>query len=97
MSFYRCFRCGAEFEEPVFVEDGTFLGNTVGYYICPECGDDEVEEGCECLKCGQWAEYNYCDGCMAELKKRFSAILHENFSDEEIEALNEIYDGEEIN
>ena len=39
---------------------------------------------------------NICDVCKNELKRRFSTLLHDNFTEEEIDILNELYDGEEI-
>ena len=56
---------------------------------------EEEKKQCEC---GRYVDLDedICDVCKNELKKRFSALLHDNFTEEEIEILNELYDGEEI-
>lgn len=56
---------------------------------------EEEKKQCEC---GRYIDLdeNICDVCKNELKKRFSILLHDNFTKEEIEILNELYDGEEI-
>lgn len=41
---YRCLWCGAEFDEPVHEPAGYFLGNPMVHDVCPECGDDDIEE-----------------------------------------------------
>ena len=56
--------------------------------------DTEAKE-CECGR--KIDEYEkMCDVCKNDLKKQFSTLLHDNFTTEEIEILNELYDGEEI-
>ena len=42
---WRCEWCGAEFEKPRFhvTEVTTFYG-TMGIDVCPECGEDCIEE-----------------------------------------------------
>ena len=36
-------------------------------------------------------------GCKIDLRKQFSRLLHENFDEKEIQMLNELFDGEELN
>lgn len=56
--------------------------------------DTEVKK-CECGR--KIDEYEtMCDVCKNDLKKQFSTLLHDNFTEEEIEILNELYDGEEL-
>lgn len=56
---------------------------------------EEEKKQCEC---GRYIDLdeNICEICKNELKKRFSILLHDNFTEEEIDILNELYDGEEI-
>ena len=58
------------------------------------CAEEEKKR-CEC---GRYIDLdeNICEVCKNELKKRFSILLHDNFTEEEIDILNELYDGEEI-
>ena len=41
---WRCEWCGAEFDEPLHEPAGTFLGNLMVHDVCPECGNDDIEE-----------------------------------------------------
>ena len=41
---WRCYWCGAEFEEPDEEPEGHFMYNPVVSYHCPECWDDDIEE-----------------------------------------------------
>ena len=56
---------------------------------------EEEKKQCEC---GRYIDLdeNICDVCKNELKKRFIILRQENVTKEEIEILNELYDGEEI-
>lgn len=56
---------------------------------------EEEKKQCDC---GRYIDLdeNICEVCKNELKKRFSILLHDNFTEEEIEMLNDLYDGEEI-
>lgn len=58
------------------------------------CAEEEKKR-CEC---GRYIDLdeNVCEVCKRNLKKRFSEMLHSNFTDEEIKEINEMYDGEEI-
>lgn len=52
---------------------------------------------CE-FSCGRYVtrDERFCKNCMMEIKEDFSKWLHKKFSEEEIEALNIIYDGEAL-
>ena len=74
---YKCNHCGSTFKEPEYVPVETGVVDDTGYYretkdmaICPDCGYDEIEEYVECLICDAPAlgHYDYCPGCMVELK-----------------------------
>ena len=41
---YRCLMCGAEFEEPEHEPAEMFMFNLMVHDVCPECGDDCIEE-----------------------------------------------------
>lgn len=41
---YRCLMCGAEFEEPLHEPAGMFMFIPMVHDVCPECGDDCIEE-----------------------------------------------------
>lgn len=57
--------------------------------------EDNMYKECECGK-RMLTDEKMCDVCKNDIKKRFSQILEENFTIEEIEILNELFDGEEI-
>ena len=88
---YRCRDCGADgFYPIVYGEDG---------YVdehCPSCDSENIEQGDACPLCGRFTTDAYCDDCKQNLRERFSELLKSNFTPEEIKALNEIYDGEEL-
>ena len=98
MIMFKCADCGAEFHFPIFAEehDPNYEGGTYVSRSCPKCGSNEMDEGLECEICGDWSEYGLCDHCAEDLENRFSTVLHENFNEDEIEALNKIYDGRDI-
>lgn len=57
--------------------------------------DEEDKKECECGRKIDIDE-KMCDVCKNDLKKQFSTLLHDNFTDEEIEVINEIFEGEVI-
>lgn len=90
---YKCEECGNVFEKPVtWVEEH-------GEEWCgsPCCKEDYIEVK-EC-DCGEYIEVDekFCNKCKSDLKQQFSRLLHENFDEEEIEMLNELFDGEYFN
>lgn len=101
---YRCKSCGHLFEEgeeKVYSEKiGEFGGAPAyqSYSACPICGENyEKVNPCEiCGSCNHDADEKYCDECKKEVKTRFSRFVENNFTKEERELLNELYDGERI-
>ena len=58
--------------------------------------DSDINVGISCPLCGRYAEEIYCSDCEQNLRERFHELLICNFDQEEIKALNEIYDGKEL-
>ena len=57
---------------------------------------EEVEP---CKICGSYnhdCDDEYCDICKKNVKQKFSEFVEKNFTKEERELLNELYDGERI-
>lgn len=99
---YKCLDCGNIFEDGEqarWVEmHGFEHGNGENFSGCPLCkGDyDEIEP---CKICGTYdheCKEEYCDYCKKDVKKRFSEFVEKEFTKEERELLNELYDGERI-
>lgn len=95
MNGVRCSNCGAEDFIPRFINYG-FCDEQMGVPVCPACGSEDVESGYACPICGRYALDGICDECADNLRERFHELLEENFTPEEIKALNTIYDGKEI-
>jgi hypothetical protein len=87
----RCRDCGEDGFYPVVYADEGY-----GWERCPTCGSDRIEWGNKCPLCGRYAEGIYCDDCAQNLRDRFHELLICNFDKEEIKALNEIFDGKEL-
>ena len=89
---YQCDECNEIFESPIeWVEE-----HGEKWYGSPCCNGDYSEvKQCDC---GNYmpVDEKFCDNCKKQLKEQFSRMLHENFDEEEIEMLNELYDGEAI-
>ena len=91
----KCNECGHLFEEgeqASWVEPhGERLSG------CPLCyGVYEIARPCKL--CGDYGntEEDYCEDCKNDIKKRFSDFVEKEFTEEERELLNELYDGEWI-
>lgn len=41
---WRCEWCGAVFDEPLHEPAGEFMYNPMVHDVCPECGEDLIEE-----------------------------------------------------
>lgn len=56
---------------------------------------EEEKKQCEC---GRYIELDedMCEVCISDLKKRFEEMIRNNFTKDEIEKLNELYDGEDF-
>lgn len=89
---YKCDECGEVFEEPVEqIEDTGEIWNA-----SPCCKSDyERVNVCECGQTMGIGE-KFCEECQEEIQKKFNELLQSNFTEEEIEYLNNVYDGEEF-
>lgn len=99
---YKCLDCGHLFEDGEqarWVEKYGFEHeNGENFSGCPLCKSDydEIEP---CKICGTYdhgCQEEYCDNCKKDVKKRFSEFVEKEFTKEERELLNELYDGERI-
>ena len=93
---YKCTDCGANFDKPNVIKED--FGER--WNVCPECGAVEFTEALQCKGCAEFfiedRSKSFCDDCLEELRLRFSSVLHNNFSDDEVEALNVIFDGRNL-
>lgn len=90
---FKCEDCKEVFEKYAVITEDT--GECWG--VCPCCnGDVEIVKECDC---GDYMSTDemFCDKCKSDLKRQFSRLLHENFDEKEIQMLNELFDGEELN
>lgn len=109
---YLCNDCGSWFEEPALCVEAHADGNrsllerdlnvvASGYmHCCPACRSEDIDELERCHLCGEYAEElninGCCEACESALRKKLSALLHANFTREEIEVLNDSLDGEAL-
>jgi hypothetical protein len=68
------------------------------YAECPCCGGAEIERTEICAKCDAYigesqARFHLCPTCETAADKRFAKILSERFTKNELEYLNNQYDG----
>ena len=93
---YRCTDCGAVFEKPHTYRESRPIGTEL-FSCCPDCNSTDFQEALQCKECGEYFIENktntMCDDCLKELEMGFSKILHDNYSDHQIDALNVIFDG----
>ena len=87
----RCRDCGDDGFYPVVYAD-----EWDDRELCPTCGSERIEWGNKCPLCGRYADGIYCADCEQNLRDRFHELLICNFTPEEIRALNEIFDGKEL-
>lgn len=92
---YKCNECGHLFENG---EEKAWNESHGEHWLgCPLCSGS-FEEAVPCSVCGTYdyddSEDNYCESCKENVKKRFQDLLNKNFSEEERELLNGLYDGE---
>ena len=86
---FKCESCGEYFGEErlsKYEED----------WCCPYCGSEGCVEAKQCKLCGEPTMEDYCEDCEKDLKRRFQNLLADNFTIEEKEALNKIYEGWEF-
>lgn len=91
----KCRNCGAEDFTPKYINCG-FCDSQMGVPVCPSCGSSEIDVGISCPLCGSFTTDAYCGYCARDLRDRFHEFLICNFDKEEIKALNEIFDGKEL-
>ena len=93
---FKCIECGHIFEDGEQARWTETHGEV--WESCPICkGDYEEVEPCKI--CGSYdhsVDDDYCDDCKKDVKKRFAEFVEREFSKEERELLNELYDGEKI-
>lgn len=102
--FYKCEECGHVFEEGEqanWREDrGELWGSPCSEEMsgCPLCkGAYEIINPCKI--CGSYDhdfDEDYCNQCKKDVQKRFADFIKKEFTEEERELLNELYDGERI-
>lgn len=102
---YKCLDCGNLFEEGEAKRVSEKMGEAFGspayqdYYVCPCCGGD-FEEVEPCKLCGSYEHIasgeEYCTDCKNDVLKRFQTFVNSEFTEEERELLNELYEGEQI-
>lgn len=95
---YKCEECGCVFEEPKEYQEHHPYG--MGYvaesfYCCPSC-NGSIGEAQPCKFCEEYGfedelQDGICEKCISELKKRFDVALHNNFTEEEIKTLIDVY------
>ena len=93
---YCCSECGHIFEEGKFKSWVESHGEEM--QGCPICFS-AFREVKPCKMCGSYnhdAESDVCDECKKKVEKRFADFVEQNFTAEERELLNDIYDGKNI-
>ena len=92
----KCKECGHLFEDGEQARWTEAHGEV--WECCPLCkgGFEEIEP---CKICGTYdheCQEEYCEACKKDVKNRFMTFIEKEFSKEERELLNELYDGEPI-
>ena len=105
---YICLDCGETFSEPGKRVDRT-IEESFGmfpykcildlYHTCPHCGSTDIEESVSCRICGKpmgitQGKYHMCADCEIETDKLFKKLLKDNFTQDQIDYLNNQYEGE---
>ena len=93
---FKCIECGHIFEDGEQARWTETHGEV--WECCPICKGayEEIEP---CKICGTYdheCQEEYCEDCKKDVKNRFMAFIEKEFSKEERELLNELYDGEKI-
>lgn len=102
---YRCNECGNLFEEGEQARwsesRGEFWGTPCSEEMsgCPLC-KGAYEEIKPCKLCGSYEHIasgeEYCTDCKNDVLKRFQTFVNSEFTEEERELLNVLYEGEQI-
>lgn len=92
---YKCNNCQREFEQYDTIDD-----SGEKWYVCPYCRGTDFDEEKKCEHCEeQYIESKFdglCPNCLTEIEERFSKVLNDKFTKFEIEALNTILDGRNL-
>lgn len=93
---YKCVECGHLFEDG---EQSSWKeAHGESFTGCPLC-KGSYEEINPCKICGSYLhdfDEDFCNDCKKDVQSRFKNIISQEFSEEEIELLNILYDGERI-
>lgn len=99
MEFYICLDCGEAFRHPVRREEKHGEPHRKGeaHSVSPCCGGG-YGEGATCVHCGRevLAVLNHkglCVACVGSTVAKFERHLREEYSKEQLELLNEMFDG----
>lgn len=98
---YICLTCRRVFEDPLIVPETHFElpeHPVEKFPVCPACEEANYEEAQECVMCDTFTEESQlkaflCPQCQKAAEARFIRLLSDNFTREELEYLNEYYDG----
>jgi hypothetical protein len=98
---YICLDCGQVFNRPYVSRETHYEvdGNpTETFDLCPSCFSSDIEEADVCAICGVYigesqAKYHLCPECEQAAEEKFKQVLKEGFTEEEIEFLNNQYEG----
>ena len=90
---YICLDCGNVFDKCEYETDE--MGQK--WQLCPVCKGESIDEAVHCKKCHEatgreQARYGLCADCETDAERRFINMLSK-FTKEEIEYLNNQYDG----
>lgn len=90
----RCNDCGATFDmaDKKIEKQGEYWGEPAyeEWYVCPECGSDDIENTVECVRCGRQGKEELCEDCIAELSDEDTVMAFSDYTSEEI-ALGGLY------
>lgn len=93
---FKCIECGHIFDDGE--QERWIEPHGEVWESCPICkGDYEEVEPCKI--CGTYnheCQEEYCEDCKKDVKNRFMTFIEREFSKEERELLNELYNGEMI-
>lgn len=98
---YICRDCGYAFDEPIRYADTSehFGCQSISVrFGCPHCCGDFCEAK-QCSLCGEYitpeqARFGLCADCEIKADTRFKELMANNFTANEIDYLNNQYDGE---
>ena len=95
---YKCGICGAEFDEPLVIEnhrpDLDGFSEVLREEICPICGESCFSSAEQCPVCGRWmqAGRHVCRKCEEKIAQDFSKRLH-SLNPAVVDQLDDMLDG----